>query len=724
MYQDKKIIRIALAGNPNSGKSTLFNILTGLNQKTGNFPGVTVDKKTGTAKITDNSSNKIRDVEFIDLPGTYSLYPKSLDEKVSFEVLTDPLNKDYPDIVILIADASNLKRNLLLASQIIDLKRPAILALNMIDIAEDLGYEIDSKRLEQELGIPVVELNSREKKGINTLEQKIFTARISELLEKNSHGNLDENLLEEIKINFQSSSGFGSLLRMASELENNSENIPVTIGTSKENVIQKIGGKEFFTRFEKQDNLERFKLINVIWEKCVSRKNTSKAKTISEKIDDVLTHRFFGVLIFMCVLFLIFQSIFFLADFPMKWIEGGFAELQQWTKNILPHGVVNDLIADGILAGFSGIVVFVPQIVLLFGFLAILEDTGYMARVSFIMDKMMRGFGLNGRSVIPLMSGVACAVPAIMGARTISNVKERLITILVTPLMSCSARLPVYTLLISLMVPEKDDPGFFNEKGMWMMGLYLLGFVSAILVALVFKFILRAKERSYFIMELPVYRKPQIKNVLMTIYEKVKVFLWDAGRVIMIISIVLWFLSSYGPGDQMKTIEKKWETVISECCGGTKRNSDSGKEGYLIMKAQEASEKLEASYAGHLGKFIEPAIKPLGFDWKIGISLITSFAAREVFVGTMATIYSSGSDEVKSVRVKLAEETDPKTGKKIYTKAVCMSLLIFYVFAMQCMSTLAVVKRETKSWKWPLVQFLFMGIMAWAGSFIVFNLFK
>lgn len=713
MNDDKKIIRIALAGNPNSGKSTLFNILTGLNQKTGNFPGVTVDKKTGTAKIFDPSTNKIRNIEFIDLPGTYSLYPKSLDEKVSFEVLTNPLNNNYPDITVLIVDASNLKRNLLLASQIIDLKRPVVLVLNMIDIASDLGYIINQTTLEKELKVPVVTLNSRKKEGVHVFEQKLYSACSSELLEKNSHGNLDASLLEEIKLNFNSSSGFGSLIRMANEIE--SETIAKNL--SKKNAIEKIGGKEFFARFEKQDNLERFKIINTIWEKCVTKKNYVKTKTVSEKIDDILTHRFFGFVIFMVFLFLIFQSIFFLADYPMQWIEGGFSELRQLAKNTIPSGAISNLISDGILAGLSGIVIFVPQIVLLFGFLAILEDTGYMARASFIMDKMMRVFGLNGRSVIPLMSGIACAVPAIMGARTISNVKERLITILVTPLMSCSARLPVYTLLISLMVPEKNNSGFFNEKGMWMMGLYLLGFISAILVALIFKFILRAKEKSYFIMELPIYRKPQLKNMFITIFEKVKIFLWDAGRVIMIISIVLWFLSSYGPGEKIETINKKFETLIE-----TQHIQDLNT--LSKIKAKWASEKLESSYAGSLGKLIEPGIKPLGFDWKIGISLITSFAAREVFVGTMATIYSNGTDEVKSVRLKLAQETDVITGKKVYTKATCMSLLIFYVFAMQCMSTLAVVKRETKSWKWPLVQFLLMGAMAWLGSFVVFNLFK
>ncbi|MBC7863770.1 MAG: ferrous iron transport protein B, partial [Bacteroidia bacterium] len=552
MNDERKKLRIALAGNPNSGKTTLFNVLTGLNQKTGNFPGVTVDKKTGAAKILNPHTNQIQLVEFIDLPGTYSLHPKSLDEKVSFDILTDPKNKNYPDVTIIVADASNLKRNLLLASQIIDLKRPVVLALNMIDVAEDLGYKIDSIELEKQIGVPVTELNSRTKKGTDKLKEKLFFAKTSVLTENISFSNLEESLLREIELNFHSSSVFGSLLRMGAEAEKKPD-------VKKEALKEKAGGKQFLSAFEKNDNLARFKLINSIWEKCVSKQDTSQSKTRSEKIDAVLTHKVFGMLIFMGILFLIFQSIFFLADFPMKWIETGFSNLQTWAKHTLPTGILNDLLSDGILAGLSGIVIFVPQIALLFGFLAVLEDTGYMARVSFIMDKMMRGFGLNGRSVIPLMSGVACAVPAIMGARTISNVKERLITILVTPLMSCSARLPVYTLLIGLMVPEKNDSGFFNEKGLWMMGLYLLGFLSAILVALLFKFILRSKEKSYFILELPVYRKPQVKIVVRTIFEKVKVFLWDAGRVIMAISIILWFLTAYGPGDSMQQVKTKYE---------------------------------------------------------------------------------------------------------------------------------------------------------------------
>lgn len=701
MADDRSLLRIALAGNPNSGKSTLFNALTGLNQKTGNFPGVTVDKKTGHKKFI-TADRKTREALIIDLPGTYSLYPKSLDEKVSFDVLTDINAEFYPDITVIVADAANLKRNLLLASQIIDLKRPVVLALNMCDIAESLGYLINVNELEKQLGVPVVAINSREREGIEELENKILLAQSSELLERNSHSALSAETLEAIEKEFPSSSRFGSLIRMCEHFNNEEKDFPKELS-------DKLGGREFFRRFETQDNLERFRVIGTVWQKCVQSQDLPDEKTVTEKLDAVLTHRFFGVIIFLVILFFIFQTIFFLAEYPMGWIEEGFLLLQQWTSSALPEGMINDLVTNGIIAGLSGIVVFVPQIALLFGFLAVLEDTGYMARVSFIMDKMMRGFGLNGRSVIPLMSGVACAVPAIMGARTISNVKERLITIMVTPLMSCSARLPVYTLLISLMVPAERQWGFFNEKGLWLMGLYLLGFFSAIIVALAFKFILKARERSYFIMELPVYKRPQWRSAVIAMFNKVKIFLVDAGKVIMAIAIILWFLSSYGPGDKMGGIREKYTAIKKEIA----------EDSTLAMK--EKSELLEASYAGHIGKFIEPAIKPLGFDWKIGISLITSFAAREVFTGTMATIYST-DDEPEKLRARLAMQTYPDTGKKVYTRPVCISLLIFYVFAMQCMSTLAVVKRETASWKWPVVQFLYMGALAWFCSFIAYQL--
>ena len=651
LKKQKSFLRIALVGNPNSGKSTLFNALTGLNQNTGNFPGVTVDKKTGICNIYHPPSGKIIRTEIIDLPGTYSLNPKSADEQVAYDVLCKKDNPDYPDTTVIVADSSNLKRTLFLVSQIIDLKIPCLLALNMIDLLEDAGMEVDTEKLSLHLGIPVVSISAREKRGMEKIRQLI-----------------SEKVFPPIKKFLETDISFTD---------------------------------------QTQENIERYRKITAVLAECVSEKKEIPAEIFTKKLDRFLTHKFWGYTIFLVVLFVIFQSIFFLAAFPMDWIETLFIKVSLWGAENLPKGELSDLFINGILAGLSGIVVFVPQIAFLFLFIAILEDTGYMARVSFIMDRLMHKFGLNGKSVIPLISGVACAVPAIMSTRTISNLKERLITILITPLMSCSARLPVYTLLISLAVPAAKTFAFFNLQGLILMSLYLIGFLAALAAAFVMKFLLHTKEISYFIMELPIYRSPRWSSIGITIIDKVKVFLWDAGKVIVAVSIILWFLSSHAPGDRFEKIEKKYSSEISE-----------EKENKI------ASEKLEASYAGILGKSIEPAIAPLGFDWKIGISLITSFAAREVFVGTMATIYSVGNaDNTQSIRQKMSEEKN-ENGEKIYSAATCFSLMIFYAFAMQCMSTLAVVYRETKKWKWVFVQFFYMSAMAYVGSFVVYQLFK
>ena len=648
----KSFLKIALIGNPNSGKSTLFNALTGLNQNTGNFPGVTVEKKTGICNIYHPASGKIIRTQIIDLPGSYSLSPKSADEQVAYDVLCKKDNPDYPDTTLIVADSSNLKRTLFLVTQIIDLKIPAVLALNMIDLLEDAGMQVDTEKLSLLLGIPVLSISAREKRGVEKIREII-----------------SEKVFPPTKIFLGPSSSFPG---------------------------------------QAQENIERYRKITAIVNECVSEKKEIPAEIFTKKIDRILTHKFWGYLIFLSVLLLIFQSIFYLAAFPMDWIETLFVNVSQWGAAHLPKGELSDLFINGILAGLSGIVVFVPQIAFLFLFIAILEDSGYMARVSFIMDKLMRKFGLNGKSVIPLISGVACAVPAIMSTRTISNWKERLITILITPLMSCSARLPVYTLLISLAVPAGKTFAFFNLQGLILMALYLIGFLAALSAAFAMKFLLQTKEISYFIMELPIYRSPRWVSIGITIVDKVKIFLWDAGKVIVAVSIILWFLSSHAPGNRFETIEKKYASEIS-----------TEKENKI------ASEKLEASYAGILGKSIEPAIAPLGFDWKIGISLITSFAAREVFVGTMATIYSVGNaDNTQSIRQKMSEEKKSGTNEKVYSTAVCFSLMIFYAFAMQCMSTLAVVYRETKKIKWVLVQFAYMSMMAYLGSLIVYQLLK
>jgi ferrous iron transport protein B len=450
-------------------------------------------------------------------------------------------------------------------------------------------------------------------------------------------------------------------------------------------------------------------LIGGITDACLTYKNR-EINPITQKLDNIFTHKIWGFAIFLLVLFSIFQFIFTFSALPMEWIENSFTWLSEIIGSAIPKGILNDIITKGILAGLSGVVVFIPQIAFLFAFIAILEDSGYMARVSFIMDKMMRKFGLNGKSIIPLISGAACAVPAIMGARTISNTKERLITILVTPLMSCSARLPVYTLLIALVVPSKKLWGIVNMQGLILMALYLIGFLAAIGAAFVLKFLIKSKEQSYFIMELPIYRLPQAKQVGIVIYDKVKVFLFEAGKIIVAISIILWLMASFAPGNSMKEIEQKY---ASSSFSEVEKNN------------KIAAEKLEASYAGIAGKAIEPLITPLGFDWKIGISLVTSFAAREVFVGTMATIYSVGDEaDERSIRVKMKEEINPVTLQPVYSTAVAFSLMLFYAFAMQCMSTIAVVYRETKGYKWPIIQFVFMAALAYLSSFTVYQLLK
>ncbi len=705
-FSEKSTIKVALIGNPNSGKSTLFNALTGLNQKTGNFPGVTVDKKSGFSKLNASVT-----AEFIDLPGTYSLYPKSLDERVAFEVLCNAGNTNHPDVTIIVADASNLKRNLFLVSQIIDLKIPVILALNMMDMVEKEGDVIDAIRLSEKLGVKVIGISARNKEGVEVLKQALLQPLPVPQYDFIDIKKIVPDAIEKVKAVIKVKSDFEAF-----QIINNLSDINYLHNAEMQTKITDALNTLIIdtNKLQSIESVERYKIINRIAEDCITRKSAIKTESFTQKLDSVLTHRIWGYAIFLIILFFIFQTIFFLAAFPMDWIESLFISISEITANVLPKGELSNLLVNGIIAGLSGVVVFVPQIALLFAFIAILEDTGYMARVSFIMDKLMRRFGLNGRSVIPLISGVACAVPAIMSARTISSWKERIITIMVTPLMSCSARLPVYTLLISLVVPQNKTLGFFNYQGLILMALYLIGFIAAIGAAWVMKWILKARERSYFIMELPVYRSPQWRTVGYTIYDKVKMFLFDAGKIIVAISIILWFLSAHAPGNKFEEIEKKYQDYSWRA----EMNQDQ-------IAAKIASEKLEASYAGMLGKSIEPAIKPLGFDWKIGISLVTSFAAREVFVGTMATIYSAGNtDNTQTIREKMAAEKNAETNQPKFTIAVGFSLMIFYAFAMQCMSTLAVVYRETKSWKWPTIQFFFMGALAYLSSFIVYQLLK
>ncbi|MBL6657472.1 MAG: ferrous iron transport protein B [Flavobacteriales bacterium] len=695
-------MKVALVGNPNSGKTTLFNALTGLNQKVANFPGITVDKKVGACQISQLASKNKVDTEFIDLPGTYSLYPKSVDESVSFQILCDSKNEHHPDVNIIIADASNLKRSLCLATQVIDLNTPCILALSMMDLTIADGVEIDISLLSEQLGIPVVPINARKKIGIGNLKQAIIKV-INDFETPKSFvdiKNLAPELIGKIQNKLTLKSDYNAF-----QIACNYKTI-TGISEKEKTHFEELSKELKFNpkRSQATETVRRYKAIDKLIELCIKYPEFSKNNSLTQKLDNILTHPILGFGIFLAVLFLIFQAVFSWSEYPMELIDNAFAQLSQFVANSLPDGALNSLIVDGIIAGLGGIVIFVPQIAFLFAFIAILEDTGYMSRVSFITDKLLRGFGLSGRSIIPLLSGAACAIPAVMSARTIPNWKERIITIMVVPLMSCAARLPVYTLLISMMIPAEQKWLIFNLQGLTMMGFYLIGFVSAISIAWMMKYILESKERGYFVMEMPTYKVPDWKTVGLTIFEKVKVFLIDAGKIIVAISIVLWGLSSYGPSDKFQKIEEKYQYSEN-------------------AEVEIASEKLEASYAGIIGKSIEPVIRPLGFDWRIGISLITSFAAREVFVGTMSTIYSVGdADNTKSIREKLMSHKNPKTGEAFFTPAVALSLMLFYAFAMQCMSTLAIVFRETNSWKWPIIQFVYMSLLAYLASFAAYQI--
>jgi ferrous iron transport protein B len=704
----RSTLNIALVGNPNSGKTSLFNVLTGLNQKVGNFPGVTVDKKTGITRISEKLSGRI-----IDLPGTYSLYPKRHDEWVTYRVLLNQDKDINADILVLIADASNLKRNLLFCSQMIDLKRPVVVALTMMDIAKKKGIQIDIAGLERELGVPVIAVNPRKNKGISQLKKAIeltaenmYKAPARDFIDMKS---LAPHAIDEVRCTFPDISDYTAIHYLI-----NHENFDFDPAT--QNLIENIEIDFKFnpTKSQAEEIINRYGKIKQIMQQTVIEADPLQKALFTERLDDILLHRTWGYVILLSVLFLLFQSIFWIARYPMDGIEWAFGHISGWLTGILPHVWATDLLINGVLAGLSGIMMFVPQIMILFGLITLLEDTGYMARISFLTDKLMRKAGLNGKSVMPMISGLACAVPAIMSARNIENKKERLLTIMCTPLMSCSARLPVYTIIIALIIPKHTYFGFLGLQGLVMMALYLLGTVAAVTAAWVMKFFIKIKERSFFILELPMYREPRWKNIGHTMIEKARVFITDAGKIIMVISLLLWGLSSYGPKHKMTEVNDHYEALI-------KQNPEQEHQ----LKTERKTALLENSYAGTLGKAIEPVIKPLGYDWKIGIALITSFAAREVFVGTMATLYSVGDEDKNNLTLRQKMNAAVKEdGTKVYNLATGLSLLVFYVLAMQCMSTLAVVKRETKSWKWPMIQLAYMTGLAYIMSFVVYQAFK
>lgn len=703
-------LKIALVGNPNSGKTSLFNTLTGLNQRVGNFPGVTVDKKTGETTISDTQKASI-----IDLPGTYSLYPKRADEWVSYKVL---LNQDfdvYPDMVVLVADASNLKRNLLFCSQIIDLKIPVVVALTMMDIARKKGTQIDIAGLERELGVAVVPINPRKNKGIPQLKKAIET--VSKTLHATApprdfidNKQLAPDAIEDLQQEFPKVSDYTAIHYLI-----NHEHFDIE--PAMQHRIEHIETANNFnaTKTQAEEIVQRYKHIRHVMQHSVVEADPLEKSLFTEKLDNLLLHRKWGYLILIAVLFLLFQSIFWLAQYPMEGIDWAFGQFTSGLSAVLPESWWRDLLINGVVAGLGGILIFVPQIMILFGLITLLEDTGYMARISFLTDKLMRKVGLNGKSVMPMISGFACAVPAIMSARAIENKKERLLTILITPLMSCSARLPVFTIIIALVVPNTYYLGFLSLQGLTMMGLYLFGLLMALIVSYVAKWFIKIKEKSFFILELPVYRAPRWKNVVFTMAEKAKIFVTDAGKIIMIISLLLWALSTYGPPGRMDAVNKKYAQL---------NKNDPANE--IEIAKQYKSEHLENSFAGILGKSIEPVITPLGYDWKIGIALITSFAAREVFVGTMATLYSVGEDSDENnntlrKKMMLAKRAD---GEQVYTLATGVSLMVFYLLAMQCMSTLAIVKKETRSWKWPIIQLVYMTALAYLMSLVAYQVFN
>lgn len=692
-------IKVALVGNPNTGKTSLFNQLTGLKQKVGNYPGITVDKKIGTASLKGGLKAHI-----IDLPGTYSINPTSIDENIVLNTLIDEGCEDYPDVIVVVADIENLKRNLLLYSQIKDLQIPTVLAINMADQSEKKGIEIDVEGLKKDLGGEVVLVSARHKRGMEELKAAIesYEDLNTSVLAKISH-RIDKEYFDQLDKDFPRWDRYKTWLCLTQMLD-----IPEMNEQEADLMRSYRSDTDKLKRYQHKETIFRYQQISDILKKNYSV-DKSKARDLRSRLDRILTHKVFGYVIFALILMLIFQSIFDWASVPMDFIDALFADLSQRVKEILPPGRLTDLLAEGVVPGIGGIVIFIPQIAILFLFVSILEETGYMSRVVFLMDKIMRHFGMSGKSVVPLISGTACAIPAVMATRNISGWKERLITILVVPFTTCSARLPVYAILIALIIPEERVLGVFSLQGLTLLALYLLGFSAAVLSGYFLHKVLKISSKTFFLMEMPDYKVPSIKNVFYTVVEKTKAFVFGAGKIILAISVVLWFLASTGP-DAFDNAEAVFETE--------KVGTNSGN-----YEAELASYKLENSYIGVMGKAMEPAIKPLGYDWKIGIALISSFAAREVFVGTLATIYSVGDDDEdnSTIKQRMAAEINEDTGKPLFNFPVGMSLLVFYAFAMQCVSTLAVVKRETKTWKWPLLQLIGMGAFAYIASFLTYS---
>lgn len=698
-----KQIKVALIGNPNTGKTSVFNALTGLKQKVGNYPGVTVDKKEGICKLSRGVKAYI-----LDLPGTYSLNASSVDENVVIELLLNKNDKDFPDVAVVVTDVENLKRNLLLFTQIKDLKIPSILVINMSDVMSRKGISLDIPALEAQLQTKIALVSTRKNKGVELLKSLIEDYKSLAITACIDTSSIDSAYFERLQKAFPNQDVYKLWLVITQD---------VNFGTVARRTldVSKFQTKSTMElkRLQQKEAIKRYQFINGVL-KVGQVIDRTKAKDLRSKLDRVLTHKVGGYFIFFAILLLIFQAIYDWATVPMDLIDTTFASLAEWIKKALPSGgMLTDLLAEGIVSGIGGVVIFIPQIAFLFLFISILEESGYMSRVVFLMDRIMRRFGISGKSVVPLISGTACAIPAVMATRNIENWKERLITILVIPFTTCAARLPVYLIIIALVIPEGHFLGF-NYQALTLMMLYLIGFAMAILSAYVLDRVMKTERKTFFVAEMPNYKFPLLKDVGITVIEKTKTFVLEAGKIILAISIILWVMASFGPGEKFNNAE----AIVSQ------ESSD-----ILEVDLQDkiAAYRLEHSYIGIVGKTIEPLIKPLGYDWKIGIGLVASFAAREVFVGTLATIYSVGSasenEGIDTIKTKMSNERY-SDGSKVFTFASGISLLLFYAFAMQCMSTLAIVKRETKSWKWPIIQLFSMSIIAYLFALFVFQILK
>jgi len=697
-----KQINIALIGNPNTGKTSVFNALTGLNQKVGNYPGITVEKKEGICKLPRGVKAHI-----IDLPGTYSLNASSLDENVVIELLLNKNDKDFPDVAVVVSDVENLKRNLLLFTQIKDLEIPTILVINMADRMKYKGISLDIEHLEQELKTKIAVISTRKNEGIESLKQLISNYKELSTTPCLNASEIDKEYFDKLRKAFPNQLLYKLWLVITQD---------VNFGKMDRNEVEAIASfktksKSDLKRLQQKETIKRYQFINNTLKKGQTI-DASQAKDLRTKFDRILTHKVWGYVIFFFILLTIFQAIYDWSTVPMDFIDGLFANLSDWVKNALPEGAFTNLLAEGIISGLGGIVIFIPQIAFLFLFISILEESGYMSRVVFLMDRIMRRFGLSGKSIVPLISGTACAIPAIMATRNIESWKERLITILVTPFTTCSARLPVYLIIIALVIPEGRFLGL-SYQALTLMLLYLLGFGAAVVSAYILNKVLKIKSKTFFVVEMPNYKLPLFKNVAITVLEKTKSFVFGAGKIILAISIILWFLASYGPGEQFNNAEN---IVTTEYAAQNLNEEELGQK--------IASHKLEHSFIGIAGHAIEPVIRPLGYDWKIGIAIVSSFAAREVFVGTLATIYSVGNDDEDTIKNRMAGEVNPILGGPLFNFASGISLLLFYAFAMQCMSTLAVVKKETNTWKWPTLQLIIMTAIAYISALIAYQFLK